>query len=168
MQYCSYSIRFYLHHQTHRNWVLFLLWPSGFILSGAISNCPPFFPVAYWTPSDLGGWPSTVISVCFFILSMGVLWQEHWSGLPFPSPLDKVLSELSTTTHLSWEALHSVAQSLIKLCKPWFLSNQTNLKWRHFTKHHEIKRHLLLGIKAMTNLDSILKSRDITLPTRSI
>ena len=31
---------------------------------------------------------------------------------------------------------------------------------------HEIERHLLLGRKAMTNLDSILKSRDITLPTR--
>ena len=31
---------------------------------------------------------------------------------------------------------------------------------------HEIKRHLLLGKKAMTNLDSILKSRDITLPTK--
>ena len=31
---------------------------------------------------------------------------------------------------------------------------------------HEIKRLLLLGRKAMTNLDSILKSRDITLPTR--
>ena len=31
---------------------------------------------------------------------------------------------------------------------------------------HEIKRHLLHGIKAMTNLDSILKSRDITLPTK--
>ena len=30
---------------------------------------------------------------------------------------------------------------------------------------HEIKRHLLLGRKAMTDLDSILKSRDITLPT---
>ena len=30
---------------------------------------------------------------------------------------------------------------------------------------HEIKRHLLLGRKVMTNLDSILKSRDITLPT---
>ena len=29
---------------------------------------------------------------------------------------------------------------------------------------HEIKRHLLLGRKAMTNLDSVLKSRDITLP----
>ena len=31
---------------------------------------------------------------------------------------------------------------------------------------HEIKRHLLLGSKVMTNLDSILKSRDITLPTK--
>ena len=32
--------------------------------------------------------------------------------------------------------------------------------------NHEIKRHLLLGRKAMTNLDSVLKSRDITLPTK--
>ena len=31
---------------------------------------------------------------------------------------------------------------------------------------HEIKRRLLLGRKAMTNLDSVLKSRDITLPTK--
>ena len=31
---------------------------------------------------------------------------------------------------------------------------------------HEIKRHLPLGRKVMTNLDSILKSRDITLPTK--
>ena len=31
---------------------------------------------------------------------------------------------------------------------------------------HEMKRHLLLGRKVMTNLDSILKSRDITLPTK--
>ena len=31
---------------------------------------------------------------------------------------------------------------------------------------HEIKRHLLLGSKAMTNLDSVLKSRDVTLPTK--
>ena len=32
--------------------------------------------------------------------------------------------------------------------------------------NHEIKRHLLPGIKVMTNLDSILKSRDVTLPTK--
>ena len=31
---------------------------------------------------------------------------------------------------------------------------------------HEIKRHLLLGRKVMTNLESILKSRDVTLPTK--
>ena len=34
--------------------------------------------------------------------------------------------------------------------------------------NHEIKRCLLLGRKVMTNLDSILKSRDITLPTKSV
>ena len=33
---------------------------------------------------------------------------------------------------------------------------------------HEIKRHLLLDRKVMTNLDSILKSRDITLPTKVV
>ena len=33
--------------------------------------------------------------------------------------------------------------------------------------NHEIKRHLILGRKAMTNLDSILKSRDIILPTKA-
>ena len=33
---------------------------------------------------------------------------------------------------------------------------------------HEIKRHLLLGRKVMTNLDSTFKSRDITLPTKSV
>ena len=35
----------------------------------------------------------------------------------------------------------------------------------HSDCSHEIKRHLLLGREAMTNLDSVLKSRDITLPT---
>ena len=35
-------------------------------------------------------------------------------------------------------------------------------------RSHDIKRRLLLGRKVMTNLDSILKSRDITLPTKSI
>ena len=43
-----------------------------------------------------------------------------------------------------------------------FLGLQNLCRW---WRSHEIKRHLLLGRKAMTNLDSILKSRDITLPT---
>ena len=36
----------------------------------------------------------------------------------------------------------------------------------YYTNDHEIKRRLLLGRKVRTNLDSILKSRDITLPTK--
>ena len=40
------------------------------------------------------------------------------------------------------------------------------LFFRSATCNHEIKRHLLLGRKTMTNLDTVLKSRDITLPTK--
>ena len=39
-------------------------------------------------------------------------------------------------------------------------------EWKLWNEKNEIKRHLLLGRKVMTNLDSILKSRDITLPTK--
>ena len=46
----------------------------------------------------------------------------------------------------------------------YFLGFQNRCGW--WLQSHEIKRHLLLGKKAMTNLDSILKSRDITLPTK--
>ena len=44
-----------------------------------------------------------------------------------------------------------------------FLGSKTTVDSGH---SHEIKRHLLLGRKVMTNLDSIFKSRDITLPTK--
>ena len=40
---------------------------------------------------------------------MGFSRQEYWSGLPFPSPVDHVLSELSTMTRPSWVALHGMA-----------------------------------------------------------
>ena len=52
-----------------------------------------------------------------FILFMGFSRQEYWSGLPFPSPVDYVWSELSTMTHLSWVALHGMAHSFIELKK---------------------------------------------------
>ena len=48
---------------------------------------------------------------------MGFLGQEYWSGLPFPSPVDHILSELSTITCLSWVALHDMAHSFIELDK---------------------------------------------------
>ena len=37
--------------------------------------------------------------------------------MPFPSPVDLILSELSTMTHLSWVALHGMAHSFIELDK---------------------------------------------------
>ena len=71
-------------------------------------------PVAYWIPIDLGGLSSRVISFCHFILLMVFSRQEYWSGLPFPSPADCILSELSIMTRASWVALHSTAHIFIK------------------------------------------------------
>ena len=47
-----------------------------------------------------------------------------------------------------------------------FIWLQNHCRWCNLDCSHEIKRCLLLGINAMTNLDSILKSRDITLPIK--
>ena len=64
-----------------------------------------------------------VISLLFNMLSklvillMGFSRQEYWSGLPFLSPVDHILSEPSTMTHLSWEAAHSMTHSFIELDK---------------------------------------------------
>ena len=48
---------------------------------------------------------------------MGFSKQEYRSGLPFLSPVDHILSELSTMTHPSWVALHGMAHSFIELDK---------------------------------------------------
>ena len=74
-------------------------------------------PIAYWAPTDLGSSSFSVLSFCLFILFMGLSRQEYCSGLPFPSPVDHVLSELSTMTHPSWVALHGMAHSFIELDK---------------------------------------------------
>ena len=52
-----------------------------------------------------------------FTLFMGFSRQEDLNGLPFPSPVDHILSKLSTMTRLSWVALHSMAHSFIELDK---------------------------------------------------
>ena len=55
-----------------------------------------------------GGFISfSVPSFCLFILFMGLSRQEYLSGLPFPSPMDHILSELRTMTCPSWVALHA-------------------------------------------------------------
>ena len=82
------------------NWVLFLLWLHLFILFELFLHCSP---VAYWAPTDLRNSSFRVRSFCLFILFRGFSRQENWSGLPFPSPVDHVLSEFSTMTiGLGW------------------------------------------------------------------
>ena len=58
-------------------------------------------PVAYWAPTDLGSSSFRVPYFCLFIPYMGFSRQEYWRGLPFPSLVDHVLSELFTMTCLS-------------------------------------------------------------------
>ena len=47
--------------------------------------------------------------LALFILFMGFSRQEYWSSLPFPSPVDHILSDLSTMIHPSWVAPPSMA-----------------------------------------------------------
>ena len=96
------------------SWVLFLLWLHPCIIFGVIS------PLI--SSSILGTyWPGEFIFPCLIFLPFhtvhGVLQARIRSGLPFPSPVDHVLSELSTMTCLSWVALHGMAHSFIELDK---------------------------------------------------
>ena len=52
-------------------------------------------PVSYWAPTDLGHSSFSILSFCLFMLFMGFSRQEYWSGLPFPSPGDHILSDPS-------------------------------------------------------------------------
>ena len=113
MQYCS------LQHQT--------LLPSPVTSTTGCCFCSvsSFFlelffhwsPVVYWAPTDLGSSSFSVLSFFLFILFMGFSRQEYWNGLPFPSPVDHILSELSTMTCPSWVALHGMAHSFTELDK---------------------------------------------------
>ena len=72
-------------------------------------------PVAYWASTDLGSSSFSIISFCLFILFVRFSRKESGSGLPFPSPVDHILSEYSVMTHPSWVALHGMAHSFIDL-----------------------------------------------------
>ena len=100
------------------SWVSFPLWPSLFNLSGAVSNCPLLFPRSILDTYQPGGHIFWCHVFCFFILFMGFSRQEYWSGLPFPPPVDRILSEPFSMTCPSWVALHGMAYSFIELCKP--------------------------------------------------
>ena len=100
-----------------------ILLPSGFTFTTGCCFCfdstSSFFLelflhwslVAYWASTDLGSSSFSVLSFCLFILFMEFSRKEYLSGLPFASPVDHVLSELSTMTCLSWVALHGMPHS---------------------------------------------------------
>ena len=87
------------------------------------------------------------------------------------SSYDEMRSYLTLNSHLykerninyidfySWEIDGKTVESV----RLYFSGLQNHCRW---DCSHEIKRRLLLGRKVMTNLDSIFKSRDITLPTK--
>ena len=81
-------------------------------------------PVAYWEPTDLENSSFSILSFCLFILFMGISRQECWSGLPFPSTADYVLSEFFTMTHPSLVALQGIAHSFTELDKAVFHVNR--------------------------------------------
>ena len=80
------------------------------------------------------------------------------------------MTEWLNWTELNWRSWHSVLSLHGNYVgKKWKLTDFIFLDSKIIADgdcSYEIKRHLLLGRKAMTNLDSILKSRDITLPTK--
>ena len=80
---------------------------------------------------------------------MGFARQEYWSGVPLPSPP-------ITSWQIDEETMETVTDFILGGSK---ITADGDCS-------HEVKRCLLLGRKVMTNLDSILKSRDITLPTK--
>ena len=67
-------------------------------------------PVAYGAPTDLESSSFSFLSFCLFIPFMRISRQEYWSGLPFPSPVDHILSNFSTITCPTWEG----PQGLVK------------------------------------------------------
>ena len=76
----------------------------GSILSFFLELFLSWSPVAYWAHTNLGSSSFNILSFYLFILFMGFSRQEYWSGLPLPSPVEHILSDLSTMIHASWVA----------------------------------------------------------------
>ena len=105
------------------NWSLFLLWLHPFILSGVISPLISSRILGTYRP---GSSSFSVLSFCLLILFMGFSRQEYWSGLPFPSPVDHILSDLSTMTvrlgwpHMAWLSFTELDKTVV-LWSDWLV-----------------------------------------------
>ena len=90
---------------------------------------------------------------------MRVKEESEKVGLKLNIHKTKIMASSSITSwQIDWETMETVTDFILGGSKITADGGYS----------HEIKRHLLLGRKAMTTLDSLLKSRDITLPTKSV
>ena len=89
-------------------------------------------------------------------LLMKVKVESEKVGLKLNIQKTKIMASGPTTWEIDGETVETVSDFI-------FLGSKITTDG---DCSHEIKRHLLLGTKVMTNIDSILKSRDITLPTK--
>ena len=90
---------------------------------------------------------------------MKVKEKTEKAGLKFNIQKTKIMASSPITSwQINWETMETVTDFI-------FMGSKITADG---DCSHEIQRHLGLGRKVMTNLDSILKSRDITLPTKSI
>jgi len=138
MQYCS------LQHQT--------LLPSPVPFTTACCFCfgsiPSFFlelflhwsPVAYWAPTDLGSSSFSVLFFCLFILFMGFSRQEHWSGLPFPSPVDHYII-IKGSVHQ--EETFRQKKHMQSNTHSWFKKEKTSQKTRNRGKFPQLDKEYL-------------------------
>ena len=88
---------------------------------------------------------------------MKVKEESEKVGLKLNIQKTKIMASGLMTSWIDGETVETVSYFIFFFCSKITADGDCS---------HEIKRHLLLGRKAMTNLDSILKSRDITLPIR--
>ena len=120
-------------------------------------------PVAHWAPTDLESSSFSVISFCLFILFIWFSRQEYWSGLPFHSPVDHILLELSTMTHPSWVALHGMAHHFTGFHKPLCMTRQWAMKGTHWERLMlgKIEGERRRGWQRMKWLNGIMDSVDM-------
>ena len=91
--------------------------PAASFILGVTGNSPLLFPCSILDTFRPWALIFGVRHFWAFIQFIRFSQKVYWCGLPFPSPVDHVLSELSAMTHPSWVVLQSMAHNFIELCK---------------------------------------------------
>ena len=112
-----YSIGLYFTIRHIHKWILFPFGPATSFFLELLLIALYSAPVYVEHLLTWGAYLPVSYLFAFSCCLCGFSWEEYWSGLPFFSPMDHVLSELVTMTCPSWVALHSMDHGFIELCK---------------------------------------------------